>query len=300
MTVTGRQFEISSGEQWAVVTEVGANLRGYRVGDLDVTHVHDPNAIAPKSNGAVLMPWPNRIDAGRYSFGDQSYQLALSDPALGNASHGLSCWVRWEVIERQADQITLSCDVVPQKGWPFEAQSRVTYRVDEGGLTVTLAATNLGTTSMPFGAGSHPYLSIGDTPLDEVEIRLDATDRLTVDDRQIPTGRVAVADTEYDLRQGGPLGSLRIDTAYSGITMTDGRGAVHLRAGGRRTELWFDDSFTTVQLYTPPVLVDGPAVAVEPMSCPANAFNSGEGLKILQPGDSWSGQWGIYPDLTDF
>ena len=47
---------------------------------------------------------------------------------------------------------------------------------------------------------------------------------------------------------------------------------------------------------TPENLMDGrPAVAIEPMTCAPDAFNSGHGLIVLEPGGSWSGSWGIQP-----
>jgi aldose 1-epimerase len=39
-----------------------------------------------------------------------------------------------------------------------------------------------------------------------------------------------------------------------------------------------------------------PAIAIEPMTCPADAFNTGTGLMVLEPGASWTGSWGITPD----
>jgi aldose 1-epimerase len=36
-------------------------------------------------------------------------------------------------------------------------------------------------------------------------------------------------------------------------------------------------------------------LAVEPMTCPPNAFQSGEGLRALQPGESFEASWGISP-----
>jgi aldose 1-epimerase len=298
MTVTGRQFEISAGEHWAVITEVGANLGGYRVGAVEVTPVYRPDAIAPKSCGAVLMPWPNRIASGRYIFDDAAQQLALSDPALGNASHGLAGWVRWTPVRHDADAVTLECDVVPQKGWPFELHVRVTYRLDATqGLSVELHAENRGVLRLPFGAGCHPYLALGGTPLAEVQLMVPATQRLTTDERQIPSGVADVDATEYDLRVLRPLGELRLDTAYRGlIADADGRGRAQVvLAHGRRT-LWWDPAFTTVQVFTPEKLVDQPAIAMEPMTCPADAFNSGTDLLILNPGQSWTAEWGIKVD----
>jgi aldose 1-epimerase len=34
-------------------------------------------------------------------------------------------------------------------------------------------------------------------------------------------------------------------------------------------------------------------LAVEPMTCPANAFQSGEGLIVLAPGESCRQRWGL-------
>ena len=287
-----------SGEQWASIGEVGANLRGFRAGDLDVTHVNSRAAIPPKSSGAVLIPWPNRIAAGKYRFGDVDQQLALSDPLLGNASHGLACWIRWSPVETADDHVTLACDVVPQKGWPYELHAEITYGVSASGLTVTLSATNVGVEALPFGAGFHPYLSIGDCALADVEITLDASRAYVVDERQIPTGAVDVEGTELDLRGGRRLGDLRLDTAFTGLASSAGRGTATVRTPDRVSTLWWDASaFDTVQVFTPPALVDRPAVAIEPMTCPANAFNSGVGLQVLAPGETWSGRWGIEPPV---
>jgi aldose 1-epimerase len=296
MTVTGQSFEIVHDDQWLAVTEVGANLRGYRVGDVDVTPVYPTTGIAPKSCGAVLMPWPNRIAGGRYEFGGTTEQLALSDPALGNASHGLSCWIRWTPVTVSASEISLTADVVPQKGWPHEVRVGIRYVLSGDGLAVTLSATNIGQTEMPFAAGQHPYLAIGDSPLDEVEITLDAARRYLVDDHQIPTGTADVDGTEYDLRAARPLGALRLDTAFTALGRHNGIGVATVATADRSTTLWWDaDAFSTVQLFTPPALMDAPAIAVEPMTGPANAFNSGDGLIRLEPGQSWSGGWGITP-----
>lgn len=299
MVMTGQQYEIASGEHWAAISEVGANLRGYRRADVDVTHVHSPDAIPPKSSGAVLMPWPNRIRDGRYTFAGEDRQLILSDPALGNASHGLANWARWIVDEHRPDEVRLHCDVVAQKGWPCELRAEISYRVDaEAGLIVTLGATNTGTDAVPFGAGSHPYLSAGDTPIEEVQLRVPARARLVTDDAQIPVGTEDVAGTEHDLRELAPIGSRRFDTGFTALEADADDPAhahVEFQAGERLTRLWWDHpAFTTVQVFTVPELAPGrAAVAVEPMTCPADAFNSGTGLIVLEPGASWSGQWGI-------
>ena len=245
------------------------------------------------------MPWPNRIRNGRYTFAGEDRQLILSDPALGNASHGLANWARWIVDEHRSDEVRLHCDVVAQKGWPCELRAEVSYRVDaDAGLIVTLGATNTGVDAVPFGAGSHPYLSAGDTPIDEVQLRVPARARLVTDDAQIPIRSEDVAGTEYDLRALAPIGTRRFDTAFTALDPDPNdaaHGRVEFRAGERVTRLWWDHpAFTTVQVFTVPELSPGrAAVAVEPMTCPADAFNSGTGLIVLPPGGSWTGHWGI-------
>ena len=299
MVMTGEQFEISAGPRWAAVSEVGANLRAYRVEGVDVTHAHDPDGLPPKSNGSVLMPWPNRIRGGRYTFDGQDLQLILSDPVAGNATHGLVNWARWVVEEHRPDEVVLHCDVVPQKGWPFELRARVSYRVDiEHGLVVTLAARNTGARAVPFGAGSHPYLSVGSAEVDDVEIRVPGRRRLVTDAASIPVRADDVAGTEFDLRRLRPLGALRLDTAFVGLEPDPDdatRGSVRVRTDAVDTTLWWDHpTFTAVQVFTVPELEPGrAAIAVEPMTCPANAFNTGDDVIRLEPGAQWSGQWGI-------
>ena len=299
MVMTGQQFEITAGEHWVGVSEVGANLRGYRVADVDITHVHSPDALPPKSNGSVLMPWPNRIRGGKYTFAGENRQLMLSDPALGNASHGLANWSRWTVDDHGADEISLHCDVVPQKGWPCEVQARVSYRVDpQAGLVVTLGAQNTGDVALPFGAGSHPYLSTGKTRLDQVELRLPARQFLVTDEAQIPVRAEDVAGSDYDLTEFAPLGTRRFDTAFTALAADPedpAHGSAVLRAGDRTTRLWWDHpAVTCVQVFTVADLAPGQdAIAIEPMTCPADAFNSGTGLLTLEPDAAWSAQWGI-------
>jgi aldose 1-epimerase len=41
------------------------------------------------------------------------------------------------------------------------------------------------------------------------------------------------------------------------------------------------------------VVARGRAVAIEPMTCPADALNTGTDLIELKPAASWSGSWGI-------
>jgi aldose 1-epimerase len=291
MTFHGRLYEIAAGPYRAALAEVGAGLAGLWHDGEPVTVESPPQALPPKSTGAVLLPWPNRIAGGKYSFDGVDYQLPLTEPAKLNASHGLVRFVRWSASRQDGSSVTLVHDLVPQTGYPFELRLALTYALDaEAGLRVRAEVSNTGRSAAPFGAGFHPYLDLAAHELDTVELAVPAAVVLQADDRQIPVGSDPVDDTPFDLRDSRMLGSLRLDHGFTGLT---GSAAV-LRTERRAVEVSWDAAFGYLQVFTPPFITPGRnAVAVEPMTCPANAFNSGEGLIRLEPGASWTGGWGI-------
>jgi len=290
MSLGGRRFDITGGGYRAAVAEVGANLAGLWHDGLPVTVDNPPDALPPKSSGAVLLPWPNRIAGGRYRFDGVDYQLPLTEPANGNATHGLVRWVRWNLGRQDASSVTLVHDLVPQTGYPFPLRLEVTYSVGEDGLQVRLEAVNTGSVPAPFGAGCHPYLDLGDHDYDTAELLIPAAAMIETDSHQIPAGSRPVEGSRYDFRTLRPIGGLRLDQGYAGLT---GSVAV-LRTERRTVELHWDAAYRYLQVFTPPSILPGrTAVAIEPMSCPADAFNSGEALVRLAPGEHWSGSWGI-------
>jgi aldose 1-epimerase len=293
---TGEQYEIRSGGQRAVITEVGATLRSYSVAGRDLVHGFAVDEVIKGGRGQNLIPWPNRIRDGRYTFEGTTQQLALSEPARHNATHGLGRYVAWTLVDRSADAVTNRVRIYPQTGWPGTLEALVTHQVGETGLVVTVEATNIGAGNLPFGYAAHPYLTVGEDLVDEIALTVPAKSYLEVDDRMLPTGLASVAGTPNDLRSGPRLGSANLDVAMTGLARdADGRWRVRLTLGGRQTELWGDESMRWVQVFT-----GGPyrnwSLAVEPMTCGADAFNEGPthaDLVVLAPGASARCQWGI-------
>jgi aldose 1-epimerase len=297
MALTGRQFTITSGTDEASIVEVGAGLRRYTRAGVDVTCGYPEDVLPPKCCGATLVPWPNRLRAGRYPFGGTTQQLALTEPAAGNAIHGLGRWARWSAVRQDTSAVTLGLDIVPQTGWPFEVRVEVTYALGADGLTVTTLARNTGTGSAPFGAGFHPYLSTHGAPLDSTHVTVPAATRLVLDDKQIPIGAEPVDGTAHDLRAGRELGALRMDDGFTGLTVANGRGEAEVRSSAGGARLWFDETFGYLQVFTVPEFPGSgaAAVAIEPMTCAPDAFNSGDGLIVLEPAGTWTGSWGLTP-----
>jgi len=293
---TGEQYEIVSGADRAVVTEVGATLRRYQVAGRDVVNGFAADEVVKGGRGQNLLPWPNRIRDGRYTFDGVAQQLALSEPARHNASHGLARHVPWVLVEHTGDSVTLGVRVFPQPGWPGTLEARVTYQVGPTGLAVAVEADNAGAAAFPFGYAAHPYLTVGERTVDEVSLSLPAASYLEVDERLLPTVVSSVAGSELDFRTGSVLGAAKIDTAFTDLERdADGRWRVGISLGERRTELWGDEAMTWVQVFT-----GGPyrtwSVAVEPMTCGPDAFNAGPthaDLIRLEPGESFATSWGI-------
>ena len=293
---TGEQYEIVSGEHRAVVTEVGATLRAYTVGGQHVVSGFEADEVVHKGRGQQLLPWPNRIRDGRYTFGGEEQQLALSEPDRHNAIHGLVRHVPWTLVEHGTDSVTQSVRVYPRTGWPGIVEATITHQVSERGLQVTVRATNIGAVDVPFGYAAHPYFTVGETAVDEVSLTVPAGSYLEVDDRLLPVRLAEVEGTEKDLRHGTPLGGTVLDTAFTDLTRDeDGRWRVKLALGERHAELWGDTTMTWIQVFTGEHRRDI-ALAVEPMTCGPDAFNEGpthDGMIVLAPGKTYTGRWGV-------
>ncbi len=293
---TGEQYEIVSGVHRAVITEVGATLRSYSVDGRDVVRGFDEHAVIKGGRGQNLLPWPNRLRDGKYSFAGQPQQLALSEPARHNAIHGLARSVPWVLTEQTPDSVTNTVRIYPQLGWPGVLECSITHQVGDDGLTVTVQATNLGDGDLPFGYAAHPYLTVGETVVDDVVLTVPAASYLEVDDRLLPVKVSPVTGSERDLRAGRVLGATNLDTAMTDLARdTGGRWRVTLSLGKRSAELWADETMTWVQVFT-----GGPkrdwSIAVEPMTCGPDAFNPGpthDDLITLSPGQAYTGTWGI-------
>ncbi len=278
---------------------MGGTLRSWRHDGLEVLAGFQADGPITAGRGQQLLPWPNRIRDGRYTFGGTSRQLPLTEVSLGNASHGLVRWAPWHLVDSGASHLTLGLTLHPQPGWDWTLACTTTYAVGPLGLSVTAAVTNLSDTPAPFGAGWHPYLAIGSARVEDVRLTIPAGRFAAVDDRLLPTEVLGVEGTAYDFRAAAPIGGQRLDTAFTDLSADDdGRWRVRLDAAGQGPRvLWGERSaFGWVQVFSGKAEADQPqphGIAIEPMTCPANAFVTGADLVVLAPDQSWTGTWGI-------
>ena len=297
--LTGEQYEIRAGDYAATVTALGATLRALTHGNRDLVTTFDANELPPHSAGQFLTPWPNRVDHGSYAFEGTTYQLAISEPKSGNAIHGLTRFTLFDLVERTEASVTLRSQGHGSQGYPFAVAADATYTVSaEAGLTVQVTATNVGSRPAPWGTAHHPYLTVATELVDDSELILPAAAWQPVDERLIPAGPARdVSGTEYDFRTPRKLAGTGLDTAFTQLGRdADGLAWVHVAGAGAHTGMWLDASYPWVQVFTSDSLEPEhhrKAVAVEPMTCPPNAFVTGIDLIRLAPGDSVTHRWGL-------
>ena len=260
----------------------------------------DADEMSSSGRGQVLIPWPNRLQDGSYEFDERHHQLPLNEPEHRNAIHGLVRWTAWTVVEREPHRVVMEHVLYPQPGYPFSLGISIEYSLLDIGLQVRTTATNLGTDPCPFGSGAHPYLTLGTATIDRLILSVPGRTVLRSDERGLPIGTEAVEDTEYDFRKPRPIGSTTLDHAFTDLERDeDGLARVELRDPDHDTQvsLWVDQSYPYLMLFSGDPLpnVRRRSLAVEPMTCPPNAFRTSENLIRLEPGASFTGTWGIAP-----
>lgn len=292
---TDTEYELALGDVAASITATGAGLRAVTVGGVDIIEPFPAGTQPVWSQGALLAPWPNRIRDGRWTLDGEPQQLELTEPALGNAIHGLVMRELHEAVEVTESSVTLVARMTARPGYPFLWENRVRYSLVSNGIDVAHTLVNLHDVPIPMAVGVHTYLAIGGVPTGELALNVEASQHMAVDDRLNPIGLETI-DPE-DLRDRR-VGDLRLDDAYSGLAVHDGRVRHSVRSpDGRVVELWADERFGWVQVFTtdrfPGAAGPRTAIAVEPMTAPADALNSGLGTEWVSPGDEWSVRWGL-------
>ena len=297
---SGEQIEIAHADQTAVVVEVGGGLRAYSAGGSDILDGYGADEMSTSGRGQVLIPWPNRVLDGSYEFEGRHHQLPIDDVEEQDAIHGLVRWAAWTIGDREPNRVVMEHLLHPQPGYPFSLALAVEYRLGAEGLRVRVTATNVGAHSCPYGSGAHPYLIVGTAGVDSVILRAPGHTVLRSDERGIPSGAESVDATDHDFRHPREIGATRLDHAFTDLERDhEGVARVELRNPDeeRGVTLWVDASYRYLMLFTGDPLPDvgRRSLAVEPMTCPPDAFRSGQDLIRLDPGQSFMSTWGINP-----
>ncbi|MFC4530592.1 aldose 1-epimerase family protein [Sphaerisporangium dianthi] len=292
------QYVLRGGGYHAEVTKLGAALRVLRHGERDLVASWPVDGPIPHYSGTLLAPWPNRVARGRYGFDGETFEVPVNELERGHALHGLVAFADWELVELIDEDdhgfARLSHTIEPTPGYPFRLALQVRYTLNAGGLATTLTAENIGVRRAPYGCGPHPWLIADGGPEGGWRLDLPAERVLRVDDVLIPTTLEPVDGTPFDFRSPRPLADTVIDEAFTGLTAGPD-GLSRARLDGERGSVqiaWDAAAMPWVQVCTGTGFGHR-GIAVEPMTCPPDAFNTGTDLVVLDPGGKHEVTWTI-------
>lgn len=289
-SLSGDRYQLSAGPYAAEIVQCGATLRTLTYDDRPLILPFGPDEVRPDMRGAVMLPWPGRIEDGRYTFDGVDHQLPLTEPRTSNAIHGLVSWAPFEVVEQDAGSVSLRYLMLPQAGYEFALQVEVSYVLDPAtGLRVRIGATNVGPSAAPYAAANHVYFVAGAGRVDDWTLELPAqTYYASPGPRSLPDGPYPVAGSDLDFRTARRIGPTRLNHSYTGGERdADGWGTARiLAADGHGVRVRWDAAAPWIHpfSYDLPGGASRTALALEPMTSPPNSFNSGIDLVTLEPG----------------
>ncbi|NBC98761.1 aldose-1-epimerase [Atlantibacter hermannii] len=268
MQKSGKTRVLTAGEYQAKIVTVGAGIAELTHRGRHLVIPHHPDEMPLAHSGKVLVPWPNRIANGCYRYDGVDYQLAINDRASQSAIHGLLAWRDWQINDSSETAVTLSVFLPPHYGYPFMLITEIRYQLDaETGLSACITTTNPGDAAAPYGVGVHPYLTCNMASTDSCELTLPLT---------------ADVPPALDYRKSRKIGAAQIDHTFK---TTGAEWEVRLVSQQQQMAVWLRSAQPWLQIYTADKL-NRKGLAVEPMSCPPDAFNSGLDVVSLAPGES--------------
>lgn len=282
MHSSGITIELVAGHYQAKIVSVGAGLAELTHHGRHLVVPHRPDALPPAHLGKVLVPWPNRIADGCYQYDGVEYQLPINDRAANAAIHGLLAWRDWQVSARSAASVTLTVFLPPSYGYPFALVCETTYRLDAAsGLEITIATQNISDRPAPYGAGIHPYLTCNREKIDSCTLRLPAEQLFIANQAPHSPHLISTSAAGLDYRLPQAIGTAQIDHTFK-AQPSDMPWKVVLTSAQQKMSVFLCASQPWIQVYTGDKLARA-GLAVEPMSCPPNAFNSAHDLIVLAP-----------------
>lgn len=307
-----------TGEFIAVIPEFGAIIRrlvlrkGNRLFAL-LKAPESPQALLADESyaSALLFPFPSRIQHGVYAFEGEKYALKMNEVSRDNALHGFVHGRSFAVVGQETTpdhaSLTLRYDYPGDAvGYPFPFALTITYELTRAdwlslgnnptadrlcALRISYSALNTGPTRCPVAFGWHPYFTFNGESVDELTMTMPNRTAIVLDGDMIPNGRQPVDTTETFSLQNRqmdtpfaiePTGQTSEGISFAETILTSAPSGVNLVIGQETG----DRKFNYLVCYTPP---RRDSIAIEPQTANVNAFNSGEGLTVLNPGETVSG-----------
>jgi aldose 1-epimerase len=287
-----------SGEYVSIIPAYGGNLNELVLSKDDKLHSiiagdKTLESLSGKTEnyyrGTKLSPFPNRINNGKYTFNDKEYQLEVNAPP--HALHGL-CWnlpftTKEQSATNNSARLILYANYnALHKGYPFTYQIEIECVLEPGNFKCATRITNSGEQSIPIGDGWHPYFMTG-SKVNNLKLQLPEKKQLELDNSLIPTGNY-VPGNSFSVPT--LLYNTQLDHCFE-LDTTNAITETRLIDQSKNISIiiW-QQGYKFIQVYTPP---DRNSIAIEPMSCAPDAFNSKNGLIALSPKESTEFSFGV-------
>ena len=249
-----------------------------------------------KYKGSKLFPFPNRIKDGQYIFENKVYNFPINFPNEKNAIHGSVLENKFDIVAQVASEFETSLSIActssgKEEGYPFKTTIVIKYSLDKDGFSCSTTIENKENKKIPVGDGWHPYFKTG-SKIDTCFLTLPVACSYKVDSRMIPTGEFS---EELVYSKSTRIGTTQFDTGYKLAKSANKRMITKLEDPTLDLSLniWQDGgegNYNYLQVYIPP---DRQSIALEPMTCLADAFNNKEGLIVLLPSEKRNFSFGL-------
>lgn len=228
-----------------------------------------------------LMPYSNRVDNGRFSYGGKMRQIKPNHPNQEYPIHG-NAWERpWDVISQTDMSCRLCLVYKPEpQGWPWAYRAEQVISLKGDRLTFDLSIENSGDEPCPAGIGLHPFFAHSSS----AQIEFQAQTVWECDRKLIPTkAKSTSAETGFSILQ--PIAGRGLDNCFSGW---NGKARIFWPAFDRYIEIQADSIFSNIVVYIQP---ENSFFCLEPVSHINNALNLGGlgDMAVLNPGERLSG-----------
>lgn len=288
MHSSGKTIVLTVGSYQAKIVSVGAGIAELTHRGRHLVIPHKPEEMPLAHMGKVLVPWPNRVANGCYLHEGIELKLPINDHESNAAIHGFLAWRDWQVTEQTNSSVILRAYLPPSYGYPFMLVSTVTYQLDaEAGLSADITTKNIGESSAPYGVGVHPYLTCNLDKIDSYRLIIPANQVFEADEQLNPSRLFTTDQLGLNFLAAKKIDGLRIDhtfkTALPETASTPWEVIITSQQQNMTVCLRSDQPW--LQVYTGDKL-NRTGLAVEPMSCPPNAFNSLIDLISLAPDES--------------
>lgn len=247
--------------------------------------------------GSFLFPFTNRLANGKYTFENKTYSFDINDSGnLNNALHGYLVDVkfnikRFEVFEEKAELELIYEESGQNSSYPFACEVIIKYTFHaHNGLSIQTTVKNLDTHNIPIGFGWHPYFKTSGK-VDDIMLQLPEIEEIEINSNMIPTGKLIPTSI---FKHTDSVNNTQLDTGFK-LKNTASKATISIidSANSVRVNIWQeskDTKFNFLQVYIPP---NRKTIAIEPMTCAADAFNNGMGLQIIAPERTMEASWGI-------